>query len=344
MSHPSKPPGSKQLSKRLKSKRKNTGSFIKTWADHIFSSCQTQSNHLLGQPVKATYLALGCLSQNPWLGLRKLAAQGAPGLSLWLGSALESDPWRAAGVLLLMRKNRWGGFGDGIPGQAPKETAPPGCLKWLEIVQSRQDLGKRAPGLSGLPWEKAPPGLVTWEAFTSFLLEPNAWVPPRAALNPLEQDCEPPYNTPRCLSGACGNTRQRDRSWHRRAHGPAGFPQGTAHPAPVSPPLPWGGLHLTGRLAGDSHTWFARMELRAKGMGDAQVSACPLWLPRQPLDPCPSRRALKTNPDVKTSQTPDTQRLLERTPSSTQSTTPEKTRPLPLHSKPWNYWPCPPTR
>ena len=108
----------------------------------------------------------------------------------------------------------------------------PHCLEWLEAVQSGRDPGKALPGSR----REGTPSTTHLGSY----LSPGAERPgtPRAASGPSGMSPAPSRETARFLPGARGHTRQREPSLYPRAPGPAGFPRGTAHPAPASPPLP----------------------------------------------------------------------------------------------------------
>ena len=190
----------------------------------------------------------GCVSQKP-PELRKRASLGAAAPQR-PGGAPESCPARAAGVWLPMRKNRGAGS-ENDPGPGPPEPALPYLSSGQRLFKPMTP-GKRAPGRSAPPRERAPPRLVTWAASLPRCLSPGAERPgaPWVASGPSGQGSAPLHRTVRYLPGARGNTRRREPSWHRRAHGPAGFPRGTAHPAPASPPLPWGRASLDRQSCG----------------------------------------------------------------------------------------------
>lgn len=105
-----------------------------------------------------------------------------------------------------------------------------------------------------------------------------------------------------------------------------------AQPTPLPNPLPCpgGGLRLTGRVAGDSRTWFPWMVPLVKGVGDAQVSARWPWVTLPPQGPQtngqhaagPARQIPTLEPQVPESKArPDIQSLLGLTPSPSQRPT-----------------------
>lgn len=190
--------------------------------------------------------------------------------------APTTSPASRASVHLLIQKNLWDGFGKGIPDQVPREAAPlllpcppTDCCPFSQ-EGSRSFLGR---GISRTNH---------WDSFLSCLRKPGSGHPFGSSF--LGQDPEPPCGTTRSLPVSSGrSSRQTQQLW--RGHRPAGFQRGTAHPASASPPGPGGGLSLTGRVAGDSHTWFTEGTAGA-GVWDAYLIAVPslaTWSPRGTL-------------------------------------------------------------
>lgn len=82
-------------------------------------------------------------------------------------------------------------------------------------------------------------------------------------------------------------------------------PRAPAHPASKSPPGPGGGLSLTGRMAGDSHTWFPRRHSWSRGVGHAYVIAVPSLATLLTQGTLAQDRTWRTNPDVQISSKPN---------------------------------------
>lgn len=110
-----------------------------------------------------------------------------------------------------------------------------------------------------------------WGSFLFCLREPSAGSHFSSSF--LGQDPEPPRGATRSLPVSSGRS-SRQAQQLGRGHRPAGFQRGTAHPASASPPGPGDGLSLTGRVAGDSHTWFTEGTAGA-GVWDAYLIFVP---------------------------------------------------------------------
>lgn len=202
----------------------------------------------------------------PWGPLSQRPCSSEGGL-LWRHSS--TTPRRCARVLPRAPRgfgsrctnSRRGGLGTGSRAGAQTAGAAP-LLRTARDGSKRPRPEKEAPGRSAPPRETAPPGLVTWAP---------SWLPfPRAASGSSGQDPAPPRGTARYIPGAGGILRQGEPSWHRRAQRPV--PRGTAHPAPVSPPLPRGRASLDRQSCGrQPHV----VPLDGERVGDAQVSAHP---------------------------------------------------------------------
>lgn len=172
----------------------------------------------------------------------------------------------------------------------PGKRRPSCYLAHLQIAVPHHHPGEGSRSFLG----RGTSGTSHWGSFLSCLREPSAGHPFGSSF--LGQDSEPPRGATRSLPVSSGRSSRQEQQLGQ-GNRPAGFQRGTTHPASASPPGPGGGLSLTDRVAGDSHTWFIKGTAGA-GVWDAYLIAMSSLATSAPRETLAEDRTRGTNPDA----------------------------------------------